>query len=62
MQSRFANNYRVDVLNRFQKVTEEFVKHVGKEKHLAQSVIDSSGGKVFTFGSYRLGVFGPGMY
>lgn len=53
---------RVEVLNRFQKVAEEFVRVVGKAKSLSQSVIDNAGGKIFTFGSYRLGVYGPGMF
>ncbi|OCL02803.1 poly(A) polymerase Pap [Glonium stellatum] len=55
-----ATDRRVEVLNRFQKVAEEFVRVVGKAKGLSQSVIDNAGGKIFTFGSYRLGVYGPG--
>lgn len=49
------------VLKHLQKVTEEFVRRVGKAKGLSQSVIDNAGGKIFTFGSYALGVYGPGM-
>jgi poly(A) polymerase len=52
---------RKKVLAHMQKVTEEFVRHVGKSKGLAASVIQNAGGKVYTFGSYRLGVYGPGM-
>jgi poly(A) polymerase len=51
---------RVAVLSKLQKVTEEFVREVAKKKNLAQSIIDNGGGKIFTFGSYRLGVYGPG--
>ena len=43
-----------------QKAVEEFVRHVGQVKGLAPSVIANAGGKIFTFGSYRLGVYGPG--
>lgn len=43
-----------------QKVTVEFVRHVGRRKGLAASVIENAGGVVATFGSYRLGVYGPG--
>ncbi|KAF2143387.1 uncharacterized protein K452DRAFT_317539 [Aplosporella prunicola CBS 121167] len=43
-----------------QKAVEEFVRHVGQIKGLAPSVIANAGGKIFTFGSYRLGVYGPG--
>lgn len=54
-------NKRVAVLATIQKVTTEFVKHVGKLKGLSDNVIQNAGGKVFTFGSYRLGVYGPGQ-
>lgn len=47
-------------LEKMQEVTEEFVRHVGRVKGLPQSVIDNAGGKIVTFGSYRLGVYGPG--
>ncbi|KAF2815857.1 Poly(A) polymeras-like protein [Mytilinidion resinicola] len=59
-ESQEATDRRVKVLNLFQKVTEDFVRIVGKAKGLSQSAIDSAGGKIFTFGSYRLGVYGPG--
>lgn len=42
-----------------QKVAEEFIRRVGKKKGLPQSTIDNAGGKIFTFGSYALGVYGP---
>lgn len=51
---------RVKVLATFQQVTTEFVKHVGRIKGLSDSVLQNAGGKVFTFGSYRLGVYSPG--
>ncbi|KAK4969282.1 polynucleotide adenylyltransferase [Elasticomyces elasticus] len=51
---------RASALRTLQRVTLEFVKHVGKEKGLAPSIVENAGGKVFTFGSYRLGVYGPG--
>lgn len=50
---------RVAVIEHLQKVVEEFVRRVCKQKGLPQSTIDSAGGKVFTFGSYALGVHGP---
>lgn len=51
---------RVQVLNHFQKVTEEFVRRVLKRKSYPQSTIDNAGGRIFPFGSYALGVYGPG--
>ena len=51
--------YRVAVIDHLQKVVEELVRRVCKQKGLPQSTIDAAGGKVFTFGSYALGVHGP---
>lgn len=50
---------RIRVLKHLQKVTEEFVKRVGKHKKLPQSTIDNLGGKIFTYGSFTIGVHGP---
>ena len=36
------------------------MRHVCKKKGLPPSTIESAGGKIFTYGSYRLGVYGPG--
>lgn len=49
------------MLNHLQKATEEFVRRVCKKKGLPESTIQSAGGKLFTFGSYALGVSNPGM-
>ncbi|KAF2218396.1 Poly(A) polymerase PAPalpha [Elsinoe ampelina] len=51
---------RAQVLSILQTATIDFVKHVGEVKGMAASVVNDAGGRVFTFGSYRLGVFGPG--
>ncbi|MCJ1483137.1 polynucleotide adenylyltransferase [Schaereria dolodes] len=51
---------RKATLQSIQKITIEFVKHVSRRKGLSASAIDTSGGKIFTYGSYRLGVYGPG--
>jgi poly(A) polymerase len=51
---------REEVLAHLQKVVEEFVRRVGKQKPgVQQPTIDAAGGKVFTFGSFALGVHGP---
>lgn len=52
---------RNEVLASLDKIAKEFVRVVLRtEKNLSNEVAKASGGKVFTYGSYRLGVFGPG--
>ncbi|KAI9802134.1 MAG: polynucleotide adenylyltransferase [Piccolia ochrophora] len=51
---------RAAVLESIQKITTEFVRLVSRNKGLSESVANSAGGKIFTYGSYRLGVYGPG--
>lgn len=51
---------RAAVLASLQTITEEFVRRVSKAQGLADNVANSAGGKIFTYGSYRLGVVGPG--
>lgn len=51
---------RTEVLKKFGRLTKGFVMAVGKRKGLPQSILETAGGKIFTFGSFRLGVFGPG--
>ncbi|ODH20028.1 hypothetical protein ACO22_06007 [Paracoccidioides brasiliensis] len=51
---------RKQTLRLIQRVTVEFVKVVSRRKGLSQAAIDIAGGKIFTYGSYRLGVYGPG--
>ena len=51
---------RKKTLQLLQKITLEFVRVVLTKKGKPQSFINAAGGKIFTFGSYRLGVYGPG--
>ncbi|CUS14052.1 unnamed protein product [Tuber aestivum] len=51
---------RVMVLNTLQNLTESFVKKVCANKGMPEHIIKNSGGKIFTYGSYRLGVYAPG--
>ena len=53
-------SYRKSTLQLIQKVTVEFVKLVSKRRNLPVAGVEAAGGKIFTFGSYRLGVYGPG--
>lgn len=49
------------LLIQLQKIAVEFVKHVCRKNNLPQSIINSAGGKIFTYGSYRLGAYAPGQ-
>ncbi|KAL4940366.1 hypothetical protein BDV06DRAFT_196781 [Aspergillus oleicola] len=51
---------RKQVLQLLQRVTIEFVKVVSRKKGLSPAAVEAAGGKIFTYGSYRLGVYGPG--
>lgn len=53
---------RKQSLQLMQRVTVEFIKVVSKRKGLSQAAVEASGGKIFTYGSYRLGVYGPGSF
>lgn len=48
------------MLQLLQRVTVEFVQVVSRKKGLSPAAVEASGGKIFTYGSYRLGVYGPG--
>ncbi|EGV63297.1 polynucleotide adenylyltransferase [Yamadazyma tenuis] len=59
-ESEQATRKRVEILNLFQKLVQEFVHKVSKSKNMSEGMAKDAGGKIFTFGSYRLGVYGPG--
>lgn len=59
-ESEAATKKRVEVLHILQKLTEEFVYTVSINKNMNEGMAKDAGGKIFTFGSYRLGVYGPG--
>jgi poly(A) polymerase len=48
------------VLGRLAALVKSFVKTVSLARGLSEAAAESAGGKIFTFGSYRLGVHGPG--
>lgn len=48
------------MLQLLQRVAIEFVRVVSRKKGLSPAAVGAAGGKIFTFGSYRLGVYGPG--
>ena len=59
-ESENSTKKRVEVLSLFQKMVQEFVYTVSRRKNMSDGMAKDSGGKIFTFGSYRLGVYGPG--
>ncbi len=48
------------VLAQLNNTFKEFVKKTSLKKHLPETIAQEAGGKIFTFGSYRLGVHGQG--
>lgn len=61
MDSSLNYHARKNALQLLQRITVEFVRHVSREvRKLPQNAVDAAGGKIFTYGSYRLGVYGPG--
>ncbi|KAG8865141.1 polynucleotide adenylyltransferase [Tulasnella sp. 330] len=54
-----AKNREV-VLGRIAALVKEFVFKVSKSRGMSDAASHAAGGKIFTFGSYRLGVHGPG--
>lgn len=47
-------------MKKLHRLTQQLVQVVGVERGLPPALLQSAGGKVFTYGSYRLGVYGPG--
>ena len=52
---------RIATLKLLKEATQEFIREVSRKMRLPKSQIDQFGGKVVAYGSYRLGVYGPGM-
>lgn len=48
------------MLQLLQRCATEFVKVVSRNKGLSPAAVEAAGGKIFPYGSYRLGVYGPG--
>ncbi|OCT65034.1 poly(A) polymerase alpha-A isoform X1 [Xenopus laevis] len=52
--------HRILILGKLNNLVKEWIREISELKHLPQSVIENVGGKIFTFGSYRLGVHTKG--
>ncbi|XP_078260884.1 poly(A) polymerase gamma-like isoform X1 [Rhinoraja longicauda] len=53
-------NHRFVVLGKLNNLVKEWIAEISETKNLPPSVIVNVGGKIFTFGSYRLGVHTKG--
>lgn len=53
---------RTEVLNTLQRVAQQLVQLVGKKKGIPPNILESAGGRVVPYGSFRLGVYGPGTW
>ncbi|NWX99944.1 PAPOG polymerase, partial [Nothoprocta ornata] len=52
--------FRLVVLGKLNNLVKEWILELGESKNLPPSVVGNVGGKIFTFGSYRLGVHTKG--
>ncbi|XP_059817702.1 poly(A) polymerase alpha-like isoform X2 [Hypanus sabinus] len=52
--------HRIAILGKLNSLVKEWIRDISEIKNLPPSVIDNVGGKIFTFGSYRLGVHTKG--
>ena len=52
--------FREIVLGRIAAAVKKFVYKVSIARGLSEAAATAAGGKIYTFGSYRLGVHGPG--
>lgn len=55
-----GQEHRLLVLGRLNELMKKWIKQVSKEKGKTEEEAKEVGGKIFTFGSYRLGVHGKG--
>ncbi|XP_028927715.1 poly(A) polymerase gamma isoform X1 [Ornithorhynchus anatinus] len=53
-------NHRLVVLGKLNNLVKEWISELSESKNLPPSVVVNVGGKIFTFGSYRLGVHTKG--
>jgi poly(A) polymerase len=51
-----------EVLSKLNKLVKDFVRRISLNRNLPEAVANEAGGKIYTYGSYRLGVHGTGSF
>jgi poly(A) polymerase len=51
---------REEILGKLDDLAKRWVKGAAKKNHLRDELLQDANAKIYTFGSYRLGVHGPG--
>ena len=59
-ESEAELNHRMDVLSRLNDIVKTWIRDTSVAKNMPESLAGNVGGKIFTFGSYRLGVHNKG--
>jgi poly(A) polymerase len=59
-ETQDATKKRMNTLSVIQKCVIETIRIISRKQKLPESQIAQFGGKIVTYGSYRLGVYGPG--
>ncbi|CAE6492926.1 unnamed protein product [Rhizoctonia solani] len=59
-ESEEESKRREEVLGMVHELVQKFVRKVSLDIGMSEQAAKAAGGKIFTFGSYRLGVHGPG--
>lgn len=53
-------NHRMEVLSKINELVKQWIKDISLKKNMPLNVAENVGGKIYTFGSYRLGVHTKG--
>jgi len=54
--------HRVDVMTKINSLVKKWIREVSLAKNVPPEIVDTVGGHVHTFGSYRLGVHSKGIF
>ncbi|CAH1388685.1 unnamed protein product [Nezara viridula] len=60
METEEELNHRMEILSKLNSLVKEWIREVSISRNMPESVANSVGGKIYTFGSYRLGVHHKG--